>query len=97
MAIENYLKTAGIEFSRDFELTPQGVDKAINKELEVKLLMIEFTFFKNPRKVINYVPFPVNKELNYNTSNELTAVIAEGNSFISSMAIVFKQDYILSI
>lgn len=82
LAIENYLKTAGIEFSRDFELTPQGVDKAINKELEVKLFDDRILLsLKNPRKVINYVPFPVNKELNYNTSNELTAVIAEGNSF----------------
>nr|WP_057042689.1 M99 family carboxypeptidase catalytic domain-containing protein [Campylobacter jejuni] len=82
LAIENYLKTAGIEFSRDFELTPKGVDKVINRELEVKLFNDRILLsLKNPRKVINYVPFPVNKELNYNTSNELTAVIAEGNSF----------------
>ncbi|HED9499167.1 TPA: deacylase, partial [Campylobacter coli] len=82
LAIENYLKTAGIEFTRTFELTPQGVDKAINQELEVKLFDDKILLsLKNPRQVINYVPFPVNKELNYNTSNELTAVIAENNSF----------------
>ncbi|EKE4842600.1 deacylase [Campylobacter coli] len=78
LAIENYLKTAGIEFTRTFELTPQGVDKAINQELEVKLFDDKILLsLKNPRQVINYVPFPVN----YNTSNELTAVIAENNSF----------------
>lgn len=82
LAIENYLKTAGIEFTRDFELTPEGVDKAINRELEVKLFDDKILLsLKNPRKVINYLPFPVNKELNYNTSNELTAVIADGTSF----------------
>ncbi|EAH4460455.1 deacylase [Campylobacter coli] len=82
LAIENYLKTAGIEFTRTFELTPQGVDKAINQELEVKLFDDKILLsLKNPRKAINYVPFPINKELNYNTSNELTAVIAENNSF----------------
>ncbi len=82
LAIENYLKTAGIEFTRTFELTPEGVNKAINKELEVKLFDDKILLsLKNPRKTIRYVPFPVNKELNYNTSNELTAVIAEGNSF----------------
>ncbi len=82
LAIENYLKTAGIEFTRTFELTPQGVDKAINQELEVKLFDDKILLsLKNPRKTINYVPFPINKELNYNTSNELTAVIAEKNSF----------------
>ncbi|XGQ70872.1 M99 family carboxypeptidase catalytic domain-containing protein [Campylobacter hepaticus] len=82
LAIENYLKTAGIEFQRNFDLTPQGVDKAINRELEVKLFNGKVLLsLKNPRKVINYAPFPINKELNYSTSNELTAVIAEGNSF----------------
>ena len=82
LAIENYLKTAGLEFERNFELSPVGVEKAINKELEVKLFNDRILLFlKNPRKTINYVPFPVNKELNYSTSNELTAVIAEGNSF----------------
>lgn len=82
LAIENYLKTAGIEFTRTFKLTPQGVDKAINQELEVKLFDDKILLsLKNPRKTINYVPFPINKELNYNTSNELTAVIAEKNSF----------------
>lgn len=82
LAIENYLKTAGIEFTRTFELTPQGVDKAINQELEVKLFDDKILLsLKNPRKTINYVPFPINKELNYNTSNELTALIAEKNSF----------------
>ncbi|TKX31676.1 peptidoglycan D,L-carboxypeptidase Pgp1 [Campylobacter aviculae] len=82
LAIENYLKTAGIEFTRDFELTPQGVNEAINREIEVKLFDDRMLLsLKNPRKVINYVPFPVNKELNYNTSNELTAVIADGSSF----------------
>ncbi|HEB9328742.1 TPA: deacylase [Campylobacter coli] len=82
LAIENYLKTAGIEFTRTFELTPQDVDKAINQELEVKLFDDKILLsLKNPRKTINYVPFPINKELNYNTSNELTALIAEKNSF----------------
>lgn len=82
LAIENYLKTAGIEFTRDFELTPEGVKEAINRELEVKLFDDRILLsLKNPRKTIKYLPFPVNKELNYNTSNELTAVIADGSSF----------------
>ncbi|TKX30549.1 peptidoglycan D,L-carboxypeptidase Pgp1 [Campylobacter estrildidarum] len=82
LAIENYLKTAGIEFKRDFKLTPQGVNEAINREIEVKLFDDRMLLsLKNPRKSIKYVPFPVNKELNYNVSNELTAVIADGSSF----------------
>lgn len=82
LAVENYLKTAGIEFSRNFELTPEGVYKAINKEIEVKLFNDKILLWlENPRKVIKFLPFPVNKDLTYNASNELTAVIAENNSF----------------
>ncbi|MCX2683506.1 deacylase [Campylobacter sp. MIT 21-1685] len=82
LAVENYLKTAGIEFTRNFELSPEGVKKAINREVEVKLFNDRILLFlKNPRKSIKYVPFPVNKEPNYTTSNELTAVIAEDKSF----------------
>lgn len=82
LAIENYLKTAGIEFERTFDLTPQGVFQAINREIEVKLFDNKILLsLKNPRKIIKFIPFPVNKKLDYATSNELTAVIAEGNSF----------------
>lgn len=82
LAVENYLKTAGLEFSRDFELSPQGVKEVINREIEVKLFNDRILLsLKNPRKALKYVPFPVNKEPSYTTSNELTAVIADDNSF----------------
>ena len=82
LAVENYLKTAGIEFTRSFELTPEGVKKVINRELEIKLFDNKILLFLNsPRNVIRYVPFPINKELNYNTSNELTVVIGDKDSF----------------
>lgn len=82
LAVENYLKTAGIEFTRSFELTPEGVDKAINRELEIRLFDDKILLFLNsPRNIIRYVPFPINKELNYSTSNELTVVIGDKDSF----------------
>ncbi len=82
LAVENYLKTAGLEFTRSFELSPEGVNKAINRELEVRLFDNKILLFLNsPRNIIRYVPFPINKELNYSTSNELTAVIGDTDSF----------------
>ncbi|EAI6220160.1 deacylase, partial [Campylobacter upsaliensis] len=82
LAVENYLKTAGLEWERSFELSPEGVYGAINREIEVKLFDDKILLYlKNPRKSMNYIPFPVNKELNYQTSNELTAVVAENNHF----------------
>ena len=82
VAIEHYLKTAGIEFERSFELSPEGVKKVINKELLLKLFRKKILLeLDKPRSVINYLPFPLYRELDYETSNELTAVIAEQNSF----------------
>lgn len=82
LAVENYLKTAGLEWERSFELSPEGVKSAIDREIEVQLFDDKILLFlKNPRKSISYLPFPVNKELNYRTSNELTAVVADGASF----------------
>lgn len=82
VAIENYLKTAGIEFTRDFELSPEGVAKAINKEIHIKLFNNKFLLaLDKPRKNMTYIPFPVNKPLNYSTSNEITAIIADKKGF----------------
>ncbi|WP_348518888.1 M99 family carboxypeptidase catalytic domain-containing protein [Campylobacter sp. CCS1377] len=82
LAIEAYLKTAGIEFERSFELTPQGVYEVINKELEVKLFNDKILLtLKKPRDSLSYLPTPINQSLNYQTSNEITAVLSEGESF----------------
>lgn len=82
LAIENYLKTANIEFNRDFELTPEGVKKAINKQIQIRLFDDRILLLlENSRKNMAYIPFPINKELTYQASNELTAIIAENNSF----------------
>ena len=82
VAIENYFKTAGLEFERDFELTPDGVQKAINKELQIKMFNDKILLsLKKPRSIINYLPFPVHRTLDYTTSNEITAVVADEKGF----------------
>ena len=82
VAIENYFKTAGIEFERGFELSPDGVQKAINKELQIKMFNDKILLsLKKPRSIINYLPFPVHRTLDYTTSNEITAVVADEKGF----------------
>lgn len=82
VAIENYLNIAGIEFQRNFELSPEGVKKAIDKELNIKLFGDKILLnLHKPRKNINFLPFPVSRVLDYSTSNEITAVVADKNSF----------------
>lgn len=82
VAIENYLNIAGIEFQRNFELSPEGVKEAIDKELNIKLFGDKILLnLHKPRKNINFLPFPVSRVLDYSTSNEITAVVADKNSF----------------
>lgn len=82
VAIENYFKTVGIEFERSFELTPEGVKRAINKELSVRLFTNKILIsLDNPRKEIRFLPFPLNRVYDYSTSNEITAVIADNKGF----------------
>ena len=82
VAIENYLKTAGIEFERDFELSPKGVQQAINKEIIVKLFTSKILIsLDKPRKDIKFVPFPLNREYDYATSNEITAIVADKKGY----------------
>lgn len=82
VAIENYLKTAGIEFERGFELSPKGVQEVINKDRIIRFFGNKTLVSLNrPRPVINYFPTPLYKELDYETSNEITAVVADTNSF----------------
>ncbi|MBF7049169.1 deacylase [Campylobacter volucris] len=82
LAIEYYLKKANIEFTRTFELTPNGVYKAIEKPLEVRLFNDKILIYLDrPNPTIKFLPFPVNQALNYEASNEITAVISGKNSY----------------
>lgn len=82
LAVEYYLKKANIEFSRNFDLTPNGVYRAIEKPLEVKLFNDKILLYLDkPSKFMKFIPFPINEELNYEASNEITAVIANGDFY----------------
>ncbi|MBX2078967.1 deacylase [Campylobacter peloridis] len=82
LAVEYYLKKANIEFQRTFDLTPNGVYRAIEKPLEVKLFNDKILLYLDkPANTINFLPFPINQALNYEASNEITAVVAGKNSY----------------
>ncbi len=77
LAIESYLRTAGIKFERSFALTPDGVKKAIEKEIDVSINDGKFFLaLKDPRKQINFVPMPKGAKLEYNATNPLAALIS---------------------
>lgn len=61
LMIEEFLTLAGIEFHRDFELTPEGIERALKQHLGVSFAENRiFLPLENARKSINYLPLPKN-------------------------------------
>lgn len=72
IAVEEYLKLAGIEFKRKFELTPQGVKKALDEDLSV-LVCGKFMFY-SPKSRLGYIPLSNDGELEFDCDNALVAL-----------------------
>lgn len=82
LALEEYMRIANIEFKRNFTLNTEGIDAAINKEIELSMFDKKVFFsLRNPRPIIGYVPMPENDKISYEVSNPLTAVIKDGKGY----------------
>ncbi|MBR8465379.1 deacylase [Campylobacter sp. faydin G-140] len=81
LAIEEYMRVAGIEFERPFELNVRDVKRAIEKEIRLSIFDDAFVLnIHNLKAALNYVPFHKSK-LQYSSSNPLIAVIKDGVNF----------------
>ena len=80
IAIEEYMKKAGISFTRPFNLDVKSVKRAIEKEIRLELENSYAISLKNLKPLINFVPLKKG-ELNYSSPNPLIAVIKENGSF----------------
>lgn len=81
LAVENYLKTANIEFTRDFKLDPKSIKEVINEEIFLNLNDNKFVLLlDNPRPSINYVPMQKDS-LKYQSDNALVALIKNGKCY----------------
>ncbi|MCD8213074.1 MAG: deacylase [Campylobacter sp.] len=81
LAIEEYMRTVGIEFTRPFELNVKDVKKAIEKEIRLSLFDDAFVLnIHNLKGSLNYIPLPKN-ELKYGSSNPLIAVVKDGDGY----------------
>lgn len=84
LALEQYMRVANIEFKRNFTLNTEGIDEAINKEIELSMFDKKVFFsLRNPRPVIGYVPMPESNDdtISYEVSNPLTAVVKDGKGY----------------
>nr|WP_236843578.1 M99 family carboxypeptidase catalytic domain-containing protein [Campylobacter lanienae] len=78
-AVEEYLKLAGIEFKRKFDLTPQGVKRALDEDLSV--LVCGKFLFHSPKARLGYIPLPSSGELKIDCDNALVALSKNQNEY----------------
>ncbi|MCT4535761.1 M14 family metallopeptidase [Halodesulfovibrio sp.] len=80
--LESFLKQAGIEFSRNFELSPRAIKRAMFSQVKLALyggkLQLELD---NVRKYLNYVP--MNKDLadDFKASKPLLTMVDAPNGY----------------
>lgn len=76
LMIESFFRQAGIRFSRDFELSPDGVEKALRENLGVAFAGNRVFFpLEDVRPVLNMVPLPRDAARNAVTSKPIMAVL----------------------
>lgn len=81
-ALESYMRQVGIKYSRDFELTPEGIKQALNENILVSFgggrIQLEL---KNLRQTLNYFPLPKTSDLNFSSNNPLVAILPDHNRY----------------
>lgn len=74
--VENFLARAGVEFKRDFELTPGGVEKALRENLGVAFAGNRvFLPLEDARQNISHLPLPYGGAGKAITSKPIMAVL----------------------
>ncbi|AQW82184.1 peptidoglycan LD-carboxypeptidase [Campylobacter pinnipediorum subsp. pinnipediorum] len=82
LAIEEYMRVVGIEFTRPFELDVKSVKKAIEKEIHLSFFNNMFVLnLIDTRSALTYIPLKIGVEPEYVSTNPLLAVIKEGNGY----------------
>lgn len=82
VAIEEYMRIAGISFTRPFNLDVKSVKKAIEKEIRLSFFDDMFVLnLMDMRPSLNYIPLKRGAQIEYSSSNPLLAVIKDGNGY----------------
>lgn len=82
LAIESFLKKAGISFERDFSLTRDEIKKAIDKDIALTLGERRILLYaENIRNRINYLPMEKDADLQFLGNNPLLALVHNKSGF----------------
>lgn len=80
--LEAYIKRFGIEFERQFELTPESVKRSIDNNIRVSFYNNRvFLDMANVRNRLGYVPLKKDSEIDYSASSPLVAIMKQGSRF----------------
>ena len=82
LALEKYMHIVGIEFKRDFELTPDGVYKALNHNIYISLYDGKIKLpLSQIRNIVNYFPIKKDSKLDFEGSNSLLTILKQGDVY----------------
>jgi len=82
LLLEGFLNEAGIKYTRNFELTVQGVSKALKRNLSISFANNKIVLpLDDIRPQIRYLPLPRDKNISAIGSNPLLAVLPSSNGF----------------
>lgn len=98
LALEKYMQVAGIEYERDFKLTPKGVKDAINNGLFIKLYDKITLPLSGIRKQLKYFPITKDFQVAFEGNNPLLTIFKKGDTYQihygNRRLSILKADYI---
>jgi hypothetical protein len=82
LAMEGYMRQTGLKFSRDFELTPQGVKQALKNDVRISFgdgrIQLELS---DLRQTLKYFPLPKDTSIRFSSNNPLVALLPYRNRY----------------
>jgi hypothetical protein len=81
-ALESFMQVMGIGFERQFPLTPEGIEQAINSNIRIALFDNKiFLDMTNARKRLSFIPFRKGFDVEFTPGSPLLALINAGNCY----------------
>jgi hypothetical protein len=80
--LESYMDMMGIEYERSFAMTPQGVNQAINSNIQVVLYDNKILLdMQDARNHLRFMPLKKNADLSFTPSNPLLTIVNRGKNY----------------
>ncbi len=80
--LEAYMRHFGIEYEREFDLTPRSVKRSIDDNIRVSFygnrVLLDMA---DARKRLGYVPLKKGAEIDYEASSPLVAILSQGSRY----------------